>query len=93
MTDREKFYKLALNIVNYPYKEAKFFYDAISQFIISDGENKLCFYCFSICTEIYAYHHDEFDVHVYEDNPCNIDELIDHIKTYFPGIDILEGIE
>ena len=95
MTDLEKFYKLAHNVLNDKHKVVKYLDGKITDIFINDGRNRLFFCCDPEFRyfEFYVFVHDQIEVHVDEDNPKNMEDLITYIKSYHFRENILEGIE
>ena len=95
MTNKEKFYKLAMNVINDKHKVIKYVDGQISNITVSNSRNEIYFKCTPIrCFQFYVFVRDEVPVTVDEDDPSNIDELIGYIKKYFQYREnILDGLE
>lgn len=92
MTDKEKFYQLALNVVNSKFKTLEVFENEIDEIKISQLHTELTFYPGVMRLELFSTRYSELLI-VGEDYPDKIDKLIRCLK--FCGYDesLLEGIE
>lgn len=97
MTNLEKFYKLALNLLNDRFKSVSYIDDKVSEVFVRLGKDCLTFYPNTPIRyfEYYSYRFQDELCVVGEDDPRKMNELIDLIKDnfVFRGKSLLEGIE
>lgn len=93
MTDLEKFYQLALNIVNSKFKTLEIFENEIDEIKVSQLHTELIFYPDIKRIELFGTRYLSELLIVGKDYPDKIDELIRTLK--FCGYDesLFEGIE
>lgn len=93
MTDLEKFYQLALNIINSNYKTLEMFENEIDEIKVSQPHTELTFYPEVMQLELFGTRYLSELFIVGKDYPDKIDELIRILK--FCGYDesLFEGIE
>lgn len=96
LTDKEKFYKLGLNILNEDYMELLYIDGKIYQYTVNVRGDKLSLNLTSTGRIFYEYrkfYTGELLFYVYEEDPSNIDDLIDYIKKRTCNSeDILDGL-
>lgn len=94
MSDLEKFYQLGINILNDDNKNLKYRNGKLKTITVNQGKDKIILNLYEpIRLDFYSFIKDEFTVYIHEDDPSNIDVLIDYLKKYEFRSNLIEGIE
>ena len=94
MTNLEKFYKLALNMLSNPIRNIRYCLSKIEKISIKIQNDKLSFYpnLSERYFEYYSYYYDDLIYFIGENDPVNMDDLIERLKVC--GCEsLLDGIE